>query len=112
MVFGALANGQTKTAVPFPADIDLAGLSVDSQNGPIALHVSGNGAVEYNGAGAVIVEGKRQLRIKPAEVQALIDAFRRAHFLSLSDHYSGGAAQAGTPTISLAAGTVKKTVTA
>jgi ankyrin repeat protein len=108
----ALATGQPRAEAPFPTAAELATFSVEYQNGPISLHVSGNGLVEYNGSGAVIVEGKHQLRIKPAEVQQLVASFRRAKFFTLRDHYSSGTENSGTTTISMEAGSMKKTVVA
>ena len=108
----ALANGQMKPPAPFPTPAELATVSVEYQNGPISLHISANGLVEYNGSGAVIVEGKHQLRIKPAEVQQLVESFRRAKFFALADQYSSGTVNSGTTTIAMQAGAMKKTIVA
>ncbi len=108
----ALANGQMKPPAPFPTLAELATVSVEYQNGPISLHISANGLVEYNGSGAVIVEGKHQLRIKPAEVQQLVESFRRAKDFALADQYSSGTVNSGTTTITMQAGAMKKTIVA
>jgi ankyrin repeat protein len=106
------AGAQNKSAVPFPVVKDLTTVSVDYRNGPISVHVSGTGAVEYNGTAGVVVEGKHQTHIKPEEVKEIVDAFRRADFFSLSDDYASAAANGKSTTTSIQIGSLKKAVSA
>jgi TonB family protein len=95
---------------PFPEITNLGSVVMEYDDGWIHVRVSGTGAVEYSGNQFVVVEGKHQSRIDAAEVQTLIDAFRKADFFSLQDDYSISASDVGSQSTSIQIGSVRKTL--
>jgi len=82
---------------PFPANIDLTTLSITLQRTacygscPIyTVTLFGDGRVQYEGETFVQAKGKRSSHITPAQVQALLEDFRRADFFSALPQYVAG----------------------
>jgi TonB family protein len=96
--------------VPFPQVADLDPVVMEYDDGNFSLRVGGSGAVEYKGASRVVVEGKQSGRIKPDEVQQLLQAFRAADFFSLADDYPL-ASDAYSETTSIEVGGMRKVIT-
>jgi len=80
---------------PFPIAIDATTLSISLKRTicmgtcPIyTVTIHGDGHVDYNGENFVHIKGKQTTRIAPEKVQALLNEFRHADFLSALDNYS------------------------
>jgi TonB family protein len=97
--------------VPFPEITNIESVVMEYDDGWVQVRVSGNGTVEYKGTRFVVVEGKHERHIEPAEVQALIETFRKADFFSLNDNYSVSASDVGSQSTGIHIGTVQKTIT-
>jgi hypothetical protein len=75
------------------------------------VEVRGDGTVIYEGHRCVAVRGHHDGFIPASRVDELFDAFRRAEFLSLRDHYSSLVTDSPTYVITLSYFGVSKTVT-
>ena len=97
-------------AMSFPEVHDLGAVTITLSRGSYGLKISGDGTVEYDGSGAVCVEGKHRGRISEADFRTLLDDFRGAGYFSLEDEYGGVATDSYTTTSSIAIGYQKKQV--
>jgi len=75
------------------------------------LEIHGDGRVDYQGEGHILVEGKFSWTIPQAQVTELVDEFRRLDFLSLRDNYHDGSIDSARYRAHLTVGDRAKTVT-
>ena len=95
---------------PFPEVHDSRAVTIALGRGPYVLKITGDGAVEYDGLGAVCVQGKHRGRIKEEDFKTLLDDFRGAGYFSLEDEYGGTATDSYTTISSIAIGNQKKEI--
>jgi ankyrin repeat protein len=63
--------------------------------------VHGDGTIEYEGLGFVVVHGKHRAQVPVAVVRALVEAFRRARFFSLLPNYSASITDSATNIVTI-----------
>lgn len=97
--------------VPFPEVTQIGSVVFEYNDGSSDIRVRGNGVVEYSGRGVGVIDGEHKRRIKPEEIQQLLDSFRTADFFSLDDDYSVGATDVGSTTTSIQVGSLRKAIT-
>lgn len=97
--------------IPFPEVTDIDSVVMEYDDGSVRVRVNGSGIVEYNGTSDVVVERKHERRIKPEEVQQLLEEFRKADFFSLSDDYTVSASDVGSTTTWIQVGSLRKVIT-
>ena len=74
------------------------------------VEIHGDGTVLYDGKFNVAAKGKRRAKISPASLVELVDFFRKANYLSLSDRYVSGITDNPTYKTSISFGGVSKSV--
>jgi len=81
--------------VPFPPVRDLSSVKITLDRGPCFgecpiyhLEVRGDGTVDYEGNGFVVVAGRHHAKVPVAVVQHLIGEFRKVQFFSLLPQYA------------------------
>lgn len=109
-------HGQTQGS--FPAIQNQASLVIALERTPCfgfcpdyRVEVHGDGTVVYDGRNFVDMKGRQTAHISAANVQRLVEAFRRADFFTLRDEYSGSVTDLPTHRISIAFDGRSKTIT-
>ena len=98
-------------SVPFPDIADYRSVVMAMDTGYYSLRILGDGAVEFEGSGFVLLEGKHRTSLSEEEVHKLVDAFRDADFFSLLEDHS--IVMDATPTtFSIAIGNQRRSLTA
>jgi len=106
-----------KTHVPFPEVDNLGALEFILHRSPClfncpayTVQIRGGGEVIFQGQGGPVVLGKHVSQASPQAIAALIQKARDADFFSLRDTYRSTATDQATVEITIAVGTIVKTV--
>jgi TonB family protein len=99
-------------SVPFPEVKDYRSVVITMDTGYYSLRVAGDGTVEFEGSGFVLLDGKHHGRISGDEVHKLVEAFRDADFFSLLESDGITVCDAAPTNFFIAIGDQRKSVTA
>jgi len=103
--------------VPFPEKVDLRTLLIALRRTSCygacpayTVTLDGSGVVQFVGDAFVLVPGHHRAHVSRETVQALVNAFRRADFLSANESYEATVTDNPSQTITLRMGETTKTV--
>ncbi|MGO8819175.1 MAG: TonB family protein [Terriglobia bacterium] len=99
-------------SVPFPEVKDYRSVVITMDTGDYSLRIVGDGTVEFEGRGFVLLPGKHHGAISGEEFRKLVEDFRDSDFFSLDDRYYLIATDVVSTTVSIAIGSQRKSVTA
>jgi hypothetical protein len=98
-------------SVLFPEVKDYRSVVITMDTGYFSLRIVGDGTVEFEGRGFVLLPGKHHDTISGEEIQKLVKAFRDSDFFSLIERDNLTVSDAVPTTTSIAIGDQRKSVT-
>lgn len=111
------AKQRTISQASFPSTFDLSGVRISLKRTACfgtcpsyTVTIAGDGTVRFSGREFVLIPGDHAARVSPESVQALVDEFRKADFLSAKSEYVVSVTDYPTYVLGLTVGGQNKSV--